>query len=246
MMSCLPPAEKLSPGCDLPRRINGFHKQSYSKDKDTLEQPLFQNSMLESESDEHQQCILEGEKVIRILEGETLIKKLEKKPDDLESVSSFVQRNKETLWYLNDGKYLRICDLNGTIYMGQKFMLEGWQHVYLPKSTRMEILGTLECSGSMATTLHPTPWQYIILVAEDGKIYAYEEEEELHLVAGSLRQLVENGIKNTGISYLYPSDESDEESFQEDEDIQSIKQRTRKFVDKHADEFDDFLNFFSK
>ncbi|XP_063817256.1 uncharacterized protein LOC135056253 [Pseudophryne corroboree] len=242
MMPCLFHADKSSPSCKQctsPSKKNGFHRQSGSTGEDTLESPLAvlkngthvhlsPSSVAESECIQHQQCLLEGEE---------LIQKLEKKPGDLDLVSKFVQKNKETLFPLKtNGIYLRICDLNGTNYMGQKYMLEGWQHLYLERSTQMEILGTLECSGSMATTL-----QWIILVAEDGNIYAYEDEE-LHVIASSLRELVENGIQ-LGKSHPYPHDVSDEESFQEDEDIQVIKRRTKGFVDKHADDFDTFLDF---
>ncbi|XP_075072834.1 uncharacterized protein LOC142161262 [Mixophyes fleayi] len=226
----LSPSSKL---CILPREFDceedNLGLQHSLQEKSMIIQSL--SSQAGSESNvQHQPCLLEMKK---------LIQKLQRNQNVLGLVSSFVQKNKDTMLPLKaDGLSLRICDLNGTICMGQKYMLEAWQHLYLPKSTRMEVLGTLECSGSMAPTL-----QWIILVAENGKIYAYEHEE-LHLIAMSLRQFVEKGFQRRITSYFYP-DVSDEKSFQEDADIQIIKQRTRHFVDKHSDEFDDFLDFFS-
>ncbi|AYP19454.1 orf250-like protein [Frog virus 3] len=102
----------------------------------------------------------------------------------------------------------------------------------------MEVLGTLEsCCG-----IPPFP-EWIVMVGEDQCVYAYGAEEIL-LFAYSVKQLVEEGIQETGISYKYPDDISDvdEEVLQQDEEIQKIRKKTREFVDKDAQEFQDFLN----
>ncbi|AAT09664.1 orf250-like protein [Frog virus 3] len=173
-------------------------------------------------------------------EANKFIRELDKKPGDLAVVSDFVKRN--TGKRLPIGKrsnlYVRICDLSGTIYMGETFILESWEELYLPEPTKMEVLGTLEsCCG-----IPPFP-EWIVMVGEDQCVYAYGDEEIL-LFAYSVKQLVEEGIQETGISYKYPDDISDvdEEVLQQDEEIQKIRKKTREFVDKDAQEFQDFLN----
>ncbi|XP_068119707.1 uncharacterized protein [Hyperolius riggenbachi] len=174
-------------------------------------------------------------------EANKFIRKLDKKPGDLAVVSDFVKRNTEKRLPIGKSSdlYVRICDLSGTIYMGQTFMLESWIELYLPKPTQMKVLGTLESSDGMP----PFP-QWIVLVGEDKCVYAYGDEEIL-LFANSVKQLVEEGIQKTGISYKYPDDisDEDEEVLQQDEEIQKIREETKAFVNKSADDFEDFLNF---
>ncbi|XP_075702208.1 uncharacterized protein LOC142666144 isoform X2 [Rhinoderma darwinii] len=163
-------------------------------------------------------------------EGEELIQILEKDPSNLEAVSKFVQKHKDmSITWKNSDHYLRICDLSGTIYMGQKFMQEGWEELYLPKKTRMQVFGTLENSQVILPSV-----QWIILVGEDGCIYAYGEEE-LQLIAKSLREFENNGKVNLH-SYPYPecSDE-EEESLQQDQEILNIRKRARDFVNKNLE-----------
>ncbi|WEU50731.1 Orf250-like protein [Ranavirus sp.] len=174
-------------------------------------------------------------------EANKFIRELDKKPGDLAVVSDFVKRN--TGKRLPIGKssdlYVRICDLSGTIYRGETFMLESWRVLYLPKPTQMEVLGTLEsCCGI------PRFPECIVLVGEDQCVYAYGDEEIL-LFAYSVKQLVEEGIQETGIRYNYPDDISDvdEEDLQQDDEIQKLVKKTREFIDEDAQEFQDFLNF---
>lgn len=174
-------------------------------------------------------------------EGEELINVLENDPSNLEAVSKFVQKYNDEQIPLNNSDYnLRLHDLNGTIYMGQKYMQESWEELYLSKKTRMQVFGTLENSQ---VTFPSVPW--IILVGEDGYIYAYVEEE-LRLIAKSLREFVKNDQREIYETFYYPeSSEEEDESLQQDEEILKIRQRTRDFVNKSADEFDDFLSLFS-
>ncbi|QKG82678.1 Orf250-like protein [Tiger frog virus] len=196
-----------------------------------------QNPLPEVMSPEHDKCTTTP----MSKEANEFISELDKKPGDLAVVSDFVKRN--TGKRIPIGKsgdlYVRICDLSGTIYRGETFMLESWRLLYLPKPTRMEVLGTLEsCCG-----IPPFP-EYIVLVGEDQCVYAYEDEE-IHLFAYSVKQLVEDGIQETGISYTDSDDSSDvdEEDLQQDDEIQKLVKKTREFIDEDAQEFQDFLNF---
>ncbi|QJU69584.1 US22 family protein [Red-eared slider ranavirus] len=174
-------------------------------------------------------------------EANKFIRELDKKPGDLAVVSDFVKRNTEKRLPIgkSSNMYVRICDLSGTIYMGETFMLESWIELYLPKPTQMEVLGTLESSDGML----PFP-QWIVLVGEDQCVYAYGDEEIL-LFAYSVKQLVEEGIQETGISYKYPDDisDEDEEVLQQDEEIQKLREKTNEFINKKAHAFQDFINF---
>lgn len=166
-----------------------------------------------------------------------LIQSLKDNPKNLEAVLKFVQNNngKKMVWE-NSKDCLGLCDLSGTIYMGQRFMQEAWEQLYLPKETRMQVLGTLHIMRDCE--------EWIILVGEDGCVYAYEEEE-LQLIARSLSEFVENGKRNAYSTYFYPESSSEDEYMQEDEEILKIRQRTRDFVNRSANKFDDFLNFIS-
>ncbi|XP_040294648.1 uncharacterized protein LOC121005899 isoform X2 [Bufo bufo] len=163
---------------------------------------------------------------------------MEKNAKNLKAVSEFVQKHYgELIGFMNS--YLYLCDLNGTIYMGQTYLKEGWEESYLPEITRMEVLGTLEVD---CVDISPCPSeQWVILVGEDGYVYAYWNEE-LKLIAKSLREFVKYGKKKVYASYLYSecSDE-DDESAKPSEEIQKIRQRTKDFVNNNADEFRKFL-----
>ncbi|XP_073540291.1 uncharacterized protein [Phyllobates terribilis] len=221
---------------------NGFHKSSYKITNG--KQP--RRELSNSEGPSSIQELSSPDRIVKELnqfhlKGKELIQILEKDQKNLEAVSRFVQNNKDTLiTWENSDYYLRLCDLSGTIYMGQKFMQESWEELYLPKPTRMQVFGTLENIQVMLPSV-----QWIILVGENGCIYAYGEEE-LHLVAKNLQEFVENGISKIDTTYV-ESDASDEEDelLHQDEEILKIRQRTKDFVNKSANEFDDFLSFLS-
>ncbi|XP_068119293.1 uncharacterized protein [Hyperolius riggenbachi] len=178
-------------------RRNEYPKKPAGQ-KDILQRTLFQEDVT-PKHEKHTTTRLSKE-------TKEFICNLDNKPGDLAVVSDFVKRNTEKRLPIGKSSdlYVRICDLSGTIYMGQTFMLESWIELYLPKPTQMEVLGTLESSDGMP----PFP-QWIVLVGEDKCVYAYGDEEIL-LFANSVRQLVEEGIQKTGISYKYPEDISDE------------------------------------
>ncbi|KAM4662423.1 uncharacterized protein O3C94_010921 [Discoglossus pictus] len=169
-------------------------------------------------------------------EEEALIQQLEKNPEDLSAVSIYVKRNEGKFLELtgSPGLFLRVCDLNGTIYMGQTYMLNSWQSLYLPKKINMEVLGTVDNCSSPAPGL-----QLVVLVAEDGCVYVYENET-LYLLANSLREFAQDGVQHVMQVHEYPSDLSDEEEETLQKD-QKIRQRTREFVDNGADEFGHLL-----
>lgn len=179
----------------------------------------------------------------RSLENEKeLINKLRSNPGDLQAVSDYVRNNENKMLQFpkNSKLLLRVCDLNGTVYMGQKYMLDSWQSLYLPKKTRMQVLGTIDNYPCMGTGI-----QLIILVAEDGRVFAYEEEI-LSLIADSLPELVENGIMTHGEVYHYPEELSDEDeaTLQQNEEVQKIRKRTRDFVNSSSEAFEEILNYF--
>ncbi|XP_044154885.1 uncharacterized protein LOC122941592 [Bufo gargarizans] len=157
---------------------------------------------------------------------------------NLKAVSEFVQKHYGELIKFTQVQ-ITVHDLNGTIYMGQTYLKEGWEESYLPKITRMEVFGTLEVDY---VDISPCPSeQWVILVGEDGCVYAYWNEE-LKLIAKSLKEFVECGKMKVYASYLYSeSSDEDAESTKQSEEIQKIRQRTRDFVNNNADEFKKFL-----
>nr|ACO51661.1 FPV250 [Aquarana catesbeiana] len=133
--------------------------------------------------------------------------------------------------------HIRICGLDGTVYSGENYRLESWGQNFLPKPTKMKVLGIIESSSGML--LFP---QWIVLVAKNGRVYGYKEEV-LFLHANSLEYLVKDGIKNIE---TYTDDISDEEEevLQNDKEVQRLRQATKEFIDKDADEFNDFYAQF--
>ncbi|XP_072259520.1 uncharacterized protein [Pyxicephalus adspersus] len=174
-----------------------------------------------------------------------LVQLLESNPVNLALISDAVKKHRDSKVFLHDNEafsdfYIRVCGLEGTIYSGDTYTLESWEELYLPEPTKMEVLGVLENKKGMV----PFP-QWLVLLGQDGHVYGYGDDT-LHLLATRLKNLLNDGIKNTGIYYLYPHDISDEEEevLQKDEEIQKIRERTRKYIDQNAEEFNDFLDLF--
>ncbi|KAM5135720.1 uncharacterized protein ACMZJ9_018257 [Mantella aurantiaca] len=236
MMPCLHMKNSLntSLNClDCKQRING-----YTKSEKTESEMKLQDSSLKNISIDH------GLNISNILDSLECLN-LENNPESLVLISECVKKNQDAVLILpksevTNDMYIRICGLDGTIYSDEYYMLETWKELYLPKPTKMEVLGILESSKGMI----PFP-QWVILVGEDGCVYGYENEV-LHLFATSLKELLQGGIKNTGIYYEYPEDlsDEDEEVLQKDEEIQKIRETTRKFVDTDGEDFDEILAMF--
>lgn len=87
---------------------------------------------------------------------------------------------------------LRVGGLEGSFYEGQKELREYCEALYLPQPTSMEVVGTVDDVPCLATGQ-----QLVILVAEGGEVYAYEEET-LHKVAKSMQEFMEIGLQHLG------------------------------------------------
>eukprot|EP00079_Xenopus_tropicalis_P028186 XP_012822980.1 PREDICTED: uncharacterized protein LOC100496691 [Xenopus tropicalis] len=168
---------------------------------------------------------------------ENLAKILRINPADLESVSRYVKSNKEKRLHLPNNLCLRICDLNGTVYMGQNYMLESWKKFYLPKKTNMVVLGTLDNVPCMAPGM-----QLVVLVSEDGRVFLYEDEE-LHKAADSLQDFF-SGITCTSEVHCRspsPSPESGDEDEETHKEVLKLRQGAQQFVNKDAALFGSLL-----
>ncbi|MGH0145683.1 UNVERIFIED_CONTAM: hypothetical protein FKN15_006053 [Acipenser sinensis] len=90
------------------------------------------------------------------------------------------------------GYDLRIGGLNDTVYKDMENELEAWENLYTPERVEMEVIGAIDTFPCLAEGL-----QLIILSGGDGNIYAYEDEV-LHQVADSLKDIFERGLKFPG------------------------------------------------
>lgn len=87
---------------------------------------------------------------------------------------------------------LRVGGLEGTFHEGHDELLQWCQALYLPQPTRMAVVGTVDDVPCLATGQ-----QLIILIAESGEVYAYEEET-LHKVAKSFPEFMDIGLQLLG------------------------------------------------
>uniref|UniRef100_A0A8B9R4G0 Uncharacterized protein n=1 Tax=Anas platyrhynchos TaxID=8839 RepID=A0A8B9R4G0_ANAPL len=133
---------------------------------------------------------------------------------------------------------LRVGDLEGTLYEGQDELLRWCQALYLPQPTRMIVVGTVDDVPCLATGQ-----QLVILVAESGDVYAYEEET-LHKVAQSFTEFLEIGLQLLG-KEVYRCGEHivplDEEERDKDPTVQQIRENVNKFIRKGEEEFHSLL-----
>ncbi|XP_056335715.1 uncharacterized protein LOC130246650 [Danio aesculapii] len=104
---------------------------------------------------------------------------------DLSGIAHFVKRNCKLTIPLVKPKdlTLRICGQDGTVYKGDDEQLEAWKDFYLPERMEMEVIGAIDDFPCDAFDL-----QLVLLLGEDGRVYAYEEEL-LHVVANNLWDL---------------------------------------------------------
>lgn len=117
----------------------------------------------------------------------------------LDLFSRFVKKHKGKIITFGKQQHfqLRICDLDETFYAGQSDMLEDWEVLYLPKPVKMEVLGIVDDVPCLATGQ-----QLVILAADNGSIYAYEEEL-LHRVGKTLKEFLREGLQLFGED-VYP------------------------------------------
>nr|ACI67356.1 15.5 kDa protein [Salmo salar] len=102
-------------------------------------------------------------------------------------------RNNKILLAKPKSYELRIGGLEDTVHAGDGEQLEVWKDCYLPERMEMVVIGALDdfrCSAA--------GWQLVLLLCEDGNVYAYEFEV-LHLVARSLEDLFETGAEFPGL-----------------------------------------------
>uniref|UniRef100_A0A8D0ALA2 Uncharacterized protein n=1 Tax=Sander lucioperca TaxID=283035 RepID=A0A8D0ALA2_SANLU len=102
--------------------------------------------------------------------------------DYLKWVSVFVSKNKNAITLKNPaGARLKMGGLEDTVYKGN--------------DVKMEVVGVVEGTSCPCD-------QLVLMTCEDRKVYAFDgEEEELHMVAESLEELSEKGLK-------YPASQS--------------------------------------
>uniref|UniRef100_A0A8C3CV92 Uncharacterized protein n=1 Tax=Cairina moschata TaxID=8855 RepID=A0A8C3CV92_CAIMO len=133
---------------------------------------------------------------------------------------------------------LRVGGLEGTLYEGQDELLRWCQALYLPQPTQMAVVGTVDDVPCLATGQ-----QLVILVAESGEVYAYEEET-LHKVARSFPEFLEIGLQLLG-KEVYRCGEHvvplDEEERDKEPKIQQIRQNVKEFIEKGEEEFHSLL-----
>ncbi|XP_017336924.1 uncharacterized protein LOC108272746 isoform X1 [Ictalurus punctatus] len=96
-----------------------------------------------------------------------------------------------------DGYSFRVGTLEDTLYKDKPDMLEEWEQFYLKEEMKMEVIGVLEefpCDSLNA--------ELVLMVCENGKVFAYEDEH-MHLVAKSLKELFDHGLQFPGIKRYY-------------------------------------------
>lgn len=93
------------------------------------------------------------------------------------------------------GTTLTIGDLDDTIYRGKNQVANRWGKFYLPERVNMQVVGVVE------GTAYPCD-QLVLMTCEDGNLYAYDGEE-LHMVASSLEQLCNKGIRYPATKSYY-------------------------------------------
>ncbi|KFV78181.1 hypothetical protein N308_09474, partial [Struthio camelus australis] len=129
--------------------------------------------------------------------------------------------------------------LEGTFHEGQDYLLECCENLYLPQPARMVVVGTVDNVPCLATGQ-----QLVILLAEGGGVYAYEEEA-LHKVAESLAEFLEIGLQLLGkevylcAEHLAPLSE---EERGKDPEIQKIRQSADDFIKRGKNEFQSLLD----
>ncbi|KAL7883146.1 hypothetical protein SRHO_G00008040 [Serrasalmus rhombeus] len=150
---------------------------------------------------------------------------------DLTKAASVVERYSGTLIPLVKPKsyHVRVCGQDDTVYAGNEDQLEAWEDHYLPERMAMEVIGAIDDFPCEAYDR-----QLVLLLCEDGNIYAYEDEV-LHLVARSLKELFESGMTFPGIESFnlgeyfedYTEDECNE--MMECDEIKEMREEHKKF-----------------
>ncbi|XP_019212239.1 uncharacterized protein LOC109201142 [Oreochromis niloticus] len=106
------------------------------------------------------------------------------------AVSQFESANKGTCFSLKkpDGAILRKAELEDTVYKDYPADVNGWGRFYLPTTVTMQVVGIVEGISCLCDQL------VLMRTREDQQVYAYDGEE-LHLVASSVKQLLDEGME---------------------------------------------------
>ncbi|KAF3707676.1 hypothetical protein EXN66_Car000849 [Channa argus] len=104
-------------------------------------------------------------------------------------VKDFVCQKKNKYFKLKNppGSKLKIAGLDNTIYSGEDEEVSGWGEFYLPEIVNMEVIGVVEGTSCPCD-------QLVLMTCEDKKVYAYDGED-MHLVAESLEELFDKGLR---------------------------------------------------
>uniref|UniRef100_A0A3Q0QQH9 Uncharacterized protein n=1 Tax=Amphilophus citrinellus TaxID=61819 RepID=A0A3Q0QQH9_AMPCI len=107
-------------------------------------------------------------------------------------------KNKNKLLPLNKpaGAQLKMAAFEDTTYRDDPDELNRWGKFYLPKSVTMQVIGVVEGILSRFEEI------VLMICGENQHVYAYDEEE-LHLVASSMKELCDVGIEYPGTTTYY-------------------------------------------
>uniref|UniRef100_A0A3B3XP56 Uncharacterized protein n=1 Tax=Poecilia mexicana TaxID=48701 RepID=A0A3B3XP56_9TELE len=95
----------------------------------------------------------------------------------------------------SNGAVLTIGPVKDTEYKDRSAVVNRWGKFYLPKPTKMEVIGYME------GTSYPFD-QLVLMTCEDQKVYGFDGED-LHLVAFSLDQMFTEGIADPALQSYY-------------------------------------------
>uniref|UniRef100_A0A3B1JK47 Uncharacterized LOC103021673 n=2 Tax=Astyanax mexicanus TaxID=7994 RepID=A0A3B1JK47_ASTMX len=147
----------------------------------------------------------------------------------LEEIGSFVSKHSGAKIKLKkvERYNFRVGSLKDTSYKNTD-LLQEWEQFYLPDEMKMVVIGVLEnfpCGEDSA--------ELVLMVCEDGNVFAYEDER-LHLVASSLKELLEFGVHFPGSTY-YHCGQSFEDMTKDDWNKVKNSEEAREKRQKHQD-----------
>lgn len=93
------------------------------------------------------------------------------------------------------GAKLILGGVDDTIYKGKDAEVNGWGKFYLPNEVKMKVIGVIDGTSCPSE-------QLVLMICEDGALYAYDGEE-LHAVALNLGQLLDEGIEYPAAKSYY-------------------------------------------
>ncbi|XP_062843045.1 uncharacterized protein LOC134302011 [Trichomycterus rosablanca] len=145
-----------------------------------------------------------------------------KNEDYLEEISQIVSKHRGSKLRLGKVEKFtfRVGSFNDTWYKDEPDILEEWEQFYLPDHMFMEVIGVLE------NFYNETSRELVLMVCEDGKVYAYEDEY-LHLVAKSLKDLFDCKVQFPGIKQYYSGQAFEDMTDEEWDKVKNSKEVTQ-------------------